>query len=206
MTEGNLIILEGPDGSGKSTLSQCLADRLRADGISVSQFALPGNEIGTLGRMVHELHHNPQLHGIRGIDETSLQILHAAAHVDSIRTRIRPAIERGETVIMDRFWWSTVVYGRATGVDEDTLSILRQLAERQWSFVRPVASFVLLGEHAAVHQSGLEFERLRSAYKTFISELSAPFPVHVLDEKAGEATYLDRMMNGLSSLRRDRPT
>jgi thymidylate kinase len=49
MSTGRLIVLEGPDGAGKSTTSRYLADRLRTAGTFVSCFAFPGNELRSLG-------------------------------------------------------------------------------------------------------------------------------------------------------------
>ncbi len=201
MTPGRLIILEGPDGAGKSTTSRILTERLRADGKAVSCFAFPGNEPGTLGKLVHALHHAPEVHGVTRIDATGLQILHAAAHVDAIHTRIRPAYERGDTVIMDRYWWSTIVYGRVAGVDATTLNLLRQLAEHHWRFAAPTAAYLLMGPRSggtAPHDGG---DRLRSAYSEFVESLGLTFPVRVLHDEGSRADYSELILGGLAAPR-----
>src|SRR5713101_3899196 len=110
MTEfGNLIIFEGPDGSGKTTLSSALAETLLAKGMDCEHLAFPGREDGSLGKQVYRVHHDPRSAGIEALTPTSLQVLHIAAHIDAIESRIFPALHAGKSIILDRFWWSTWV-------------------------------------------------------------------------------------------------
>src|SRR5207249_4525469 len=108
---GKLIVFEGPDGSGKTTLSRLFADRARELGVPCDWFAFPGREGGTLGKHVYEIHHNLQTVGVKAINPASLQLLHIAAHIDALEGRILPALKQGRHIVLDRFWWSTLVYG-----------------------------------------------------------------------------------------------
>jgi thymidylate kinase len=140
---GQLIVLEGPDGSGKSTLSRFLAEHLKNRNIECQYFAFPGLTDGTLGKLVHDLHHSPISAGVTSITPTSLQLLHIAAHVDAIESRIIPALKNGKTVILDRFWWSTWVYGKVTRVSENILRSMIRSERIAWGKVRPTRVFLV---------------------------------------------------------------
>jgi thymidylate kinase len=137
---GRLIVFEGPDGVGKSTLSRALVGRLREMGLNCDHLSFPGNEEGTIGHLVYEVHHNPASFGLTAITDASLQALHIAAHLDEIERRIMPALRGGSWVILDRFWWSTWVYGRAASVENPTLDALIQAELLHWRDIKPDAT------------------------------------------------------------------
>jgi thymidylate kinase len=132
-----LIVFEGADGAGKTTLIQAILDCLRGAGIKVERFAFPGAEAGTIGRLVYDIHHQPASFGIGAITPVSLQTLHVAAHADAIQTRIVPALRSGACVLLDRFWWSTWVYGVVAGVPVRILRPLIDFERTVWGATRP---------------------------------------------------------------------
>lgn len=113
--EGRFITFEGPEGGGKSTQVQALAEALRAEGRTVLVTREPG---GT-----------PLAEKIRGLvrDERadppvarSEVLLFLAARAQVVAEVIRPALARGEWVLCDRFADSTFAYqgyGRGIAVD-----------------------------------------------------------------------------------------
>ena len=115
-TTGRLFVFEGADGVGKSTVVEKVAEKLRKSGTDVLVLSFPGREPETLGNLVYAIHHDTTSQGIHEVSPASLQILHIAAHVDCLERRILPALIRGKTVILDRYWWSTVAYGTAVGI------------------------------------------------------------------------------------------
>lgn len=118
-----LIVLEGPDGVGKTTIARKLAARL--GGIYCS---FPGREVGTLGEQVYGIHHNNELKA----SPESLQLLHVAAHIDALQNRIIPWLEDDKIVVLDRCYWSTWVYGCVYGVNRKFLSDAIKLELPYW--------------------------------------------------------------------------
>ncbi len=201
MTLGRLIVLEGPDGGGKSTTAEVLAENLRASGKTVHLFAFPGNESGTVGRLIYDLHHKPETFGVQSVTPACLQVLHAAAHIDAIQTKIRPAFERGDTIIMDRFWWSTIIYGREAGVDERTLELLELLARHHWGFAIPSAAFVLFGPKERLQKAGGNGLQLRLAYCRFLESLETEFPVYSIERQDDRSSYAEQIVAKLDNIR-----
>jgi dTMP kinase len=72
--------------------------------------------------------------------------MHVAAHLDSLSRVILPSLRSGKDVVLDRYWWSTWVYGRTSGLSETTLRALLQVEWLVWGRVRP--SVVLLIERS----------------------------------------------------------
>lgn len=109
---GLFITLEGGDGSGKSTQSALLAEWLVGEGRTVVHSREPG---GTeLGVELREI----ILHRRGYITPRAEALLYAADRAQNIATRVRPAIDRGEIVIQDRYLDSSVAYqgaGRVLG-------------------------------------------------------------------------------------------
>src|SRR5439155_12811025 len=103
---------------------RALAGRLSANGFLCEWVSFPGREIGTLGKLVYEIHHDAAKAGVKAIDPTSLQLLHIAAHIDAIEARILPALKQGRHVVLDRFWWSTLVYGIVNGANKRSLKAM----------------------------------------------------------------------------------
>lgn len=161
MGTAELIVLEGPDGVGKSTLAKALADER-----SSALLSFPGRDSGTLGGLVYQLHHEAQsVFNIPLIAETSLQLLHIAAHVDAIERDILPLIAKGTSVVLDRYWWSTLIYGRLRGVDESSLQSAIAIERNAWGDTVP--SMIFLIDRAQPWRSDEgddRFESLRTAY------------------------------------------
>jgi dTMP kinase len=112
--DGLFIAFEGGDGAGKSTQVRLLARSLRARGRTVTVTRQPGGtELGVAIRdlVLHGDHVSPRA-------EALLFAADKAHHVDQL---VRPALERGEVVITDRYTDSSVAYqgaGRDLGADE----------------------------------------------------------------------------------------
>lgn len=155
---GELVVFEGLNDVGKTASSQRLASLLTASGVDAEWHSFPGSVTGTLGLHVRRLHQDPTQYGISAVSADSLQMLHVAAHTDTITSRILPAIRRGAVVVLDRFWWSTWAYGVCGGARRDSLRALVRIERHYWSGVRPILVAVLErpGATSMQHRSCLE--------------------------------------------------
>jgi dTMP kinase len=104
------VTFEGLDGSGKSTQAELLRERLEADGVEVVATREPG---GTeLGERIRDL----VLHGGH-VTPWAEALLYAASRAQHVEDVIRPALERGASVVCDRYVDSSVAYqGVARGL------------------------------------------------------------------------------------------
>ena len=109
---GLFLTLEGGDGSGKSTQMGALTEWLEQPGRTVVQSREPG---GTdLGLELREI----VLHRRGFIAPRAEALLYAADRAHHIATVVRPALERGDVVIQDRYLDSSVAYQGAGRVLE----------------------------------------------------------------------------------------
>jgi dTMP kinase len=113
---GLFIAFEGGDGAGKSTQAEKLTAALEAAGRTVVRTREPG---GTpVGEQLRSL---VLEHGNGEIDARTEALIFAASRAAHVAQVIRPAVERGEVVVCDRFIDSSVAYqgsGRALGTEE----------------------------------------------------------------------------------------
>lgn len=114
MTSGCFIVFEGGDGAGKSTQVGLLREALERAGREVTVTRQPG---GTpLGQKIRDL----VLHG-KHVAPRAEALLFAADKAHHVETLVRPALQRGEVVISDRYTDSSVAYqgaGRELGAQE----------------------------------------------------------------------------------------
>ncbi|GAA1139343.1 MULTISPECIES: dTMP kinase [Microbacterium] len=112
---GVWITLEGGDGSGKTTQANLLAGWLTDAGHAVLRTREPG------GSEVGELIRNIVLHHRGDIAPRAEALLYAADRAHHVATVVRPALDRGEVVLQDRYLDSSVAYqgaGRVLDGDE----------------------------------------------------------------------------------------
>jgi dTMP kinase len=172
---GLFVTLEGGEGAGKSVQSAALRERLCADGHTVVVTREPG---GTpLGERLRSILLDLSSDAL-SIDPFSETLLFLAARAELVTTVVRPALERGDIVICDRFADSTRAYqgfGRgvdvelidnlnaaATGGLEPNLTVLLDLPPEQGLARRPAQ-----GNDDRFEREDLAFhERVRAGFQT----------------------------------------
>ena len=118
------VTFEGPDGSGKTTQMQLLADWLRGRGFDVLTTREPGGT--SIGDQIRAILHDPKNADMRPATEALLFSASRAQIVDQV---IRPALRRGQIVLCDRYADSTMAYqGYGRGLDLDALRTITAFA------------------------------------------------------------------------------
>lgn len=171
MRRGKFITLEGGEGSGKSTNLQFIRDYLQQHNIQLIQTREPG------GTAIAEKIRGLLLErGEESVDPIAELLLMFAARAQHLQHVIRPALERGEWVLCDRFTDSTYAYqGGGRQMDQQTITWLEQTVQGE---LRPDLTIVLdvpveIGMQRAWQRGELDrfeserrefFERVRHSY------------------------------------------
>ena len=122
--EGIFLTLEGPDGCGKTTQANLLADWLEKRGHRVVRTREPGGS--PVAERIRALVLDVKQQGMRDLTEA---LLFAASRAQHVRDVIRPALSRGDVVVCDRFVDSSIVYqGAGRGLGESLVASLNEAA------------------------------------------------------------------------------
>ncbi|MCD1640665.1 dTMP kinase [Pseudomonas stutzeri] len=184
--KGLFVTLEGPEGAGKSTNREYLADRLRARGLDVVLTREPG---GTpLAERIRDLLLTPADEPMAVDTELLLVFAARAQHLAQV---IRPALARGAVVLCDRFTDATYAYqGGGRGLPLERIAQLETFVQGDLRpdltliFDLPVkvglARAAARGRLDRFEQEGIRFfEAVRSAYLQRAE--AAPSRYRVLD-------------------------
>jgi dTMP kinase len=108
--KGVLVVLEGIDGSGKTTQARALLGRLRRRGYRAVFFREPSR--GRWGREIKRL-------AVRDGSLTPEEELglFVKDRRENVERNLRPALETGQVVVLDRYYFSTIAYQGAKGID-----------------------------------------------------------------------------------------
>ncbi len=116
--KGLFIVMEGPDGSGKTTQINLLKEYLEESGYECLITREPGGTV--IGEEVRQLILNPEHKEMSPVTE---MLLYAASRAQLVHEVIGPALEEGKIVISDRFVDSSIVYqGIARNLGISTVS------------------------------------------------------------------------------------
>jgi len=124
-----LIVLDGPDGCGKSTQAELLVKWLEGEDVPTSRFRDPGDT--AIGEKIREILLNPEH---LAMDTRTELLLYMAARAQLWAEKIAPALNENHCVILDRWLSSTCAYqGFAGGFGADkVIGIATDCLERVW--------------------------------------------------------------------------
>jgi dTMP kinase len=115
LSKGCLVAIEGIDGSGKSTQAKRLARYFSQTGLTVRVLREPTD--GPCGQEIRRLARE----GRRQVTPEQELELFIQDRIEDCRKNIRPALERRELVLIDRYYFSTIAYQGALGLDTEEI-------------------------------------------------------------------------------------
>jgi len=134
---GTLIVLEGLDGSGRSTQIALLQEWLESEGFAVQTSGLRRSNL--VGRDIDELLAK------NAVTRLTLALMYATDFFDQLEHRIVPALRSGTVVLADRFIFTLIARSVVRGINRDYLTGLYAMALRPnltfWLNVRPETAF-----------------------------------------------------------------
>ncbi len=134
---GSLIVIEGMDGSGRSTQIALLQEWLESEGFAVQTSGLRRSNL--VGRDIDELLAK------NAATRLTLALMYATDFFDQMEHRILPALRSGTIVLADRFIFTLIARGVVRGINRDYMSGLYAMALRPhltfWLNVRPETAF-----------------------------------------------------------------
>jgi dTMP kinase len=127
--QGKFIVLDGPDGCGKTTQAKLLADWLQEQGVDVATFRDPGDT--AIGEKIRQILLSPQHDTMSTATEV---LLYMAARAQLWAEKIAPALKANKCVVLDRWLSSTCAYqGYAGGFGVDNVvKVATDSLERVW--------------------------------------------------------------------------
>ena len=125
MSSARLIAFEGVDGAGKSTALLRVAERLRAQGVRVYLPREGKEHVSRPTRMIRQLTRDPRNYMLSPQAEL---LLYCAREAQVMNELVRPALARGDTVLVDRSFLTPIVLGMARGLKREECEAAARLA------------------------------------------------------------------------------
>ncbi|MBZ5700501.1 MAG: dTMP kinase [Acidobacteriia bacterium] len=134
---GKLVVIEGMDGSGRSTQIALLQEWLESEGFAVQTSGLRRSYL--VGKDID------QLLARNAVTRMTLALMYATDFFDQLEHRVLPALRAGTVVLADRFIYTLMARGVVRGINRDYLTGLYAMALRPhltfWLNVRPETAF-----------------------------------------------------------------
>lgn len=165
MNRGKYIVLEGPEGVGKTTQIQELARRLQAAGLPVRTLREPDSQSDLTARALRQLTQDPRY----PMNTNTEVLLYNAARSQSLQV-IKKSVEQGIICVVDRNYLTTLAiqyYGRGDVPDYETINRIISFAVNG---VEPDLTIILdapvplLKERAKARGQGERFDNLDEAF------------------------------------------
>ena len=143
-SRGIFICVEGLDGCGKTTQAKLLVKRLKKTQEAIYT-AEPSK--GEIGKLVKKCYLHAKKRGLAAVEA----LLFAADRLEHLKNEVLPALDKGKTVVSDRYVFSSLAYQGAVGLDLDWIEEINKQA------VRPdLAIFIDVEPETVIHRLKLK--------------------------------------------------
>jgi dTMP kinase len=165
--KGAFIVIEGLDGSGKTTQAKILAARLRRSHRAVYTQEPSGGKIGAFIR-------NYILYGANRPPIIVEALLFAADRIDHVQNEVQPALSKGFIVVSDRYVYSSLAYQGSAGLSLDWIEAINQHALQPdlalFIDVNPELVLRRLKRRKSVMENLETQRRVREIYQKFVDK------------------------------------
>lgn len=199
-----LLVLEGPEGAGKSTQLRLLSEWLVARGHEVIAVREPGGTV--LGDEIRRILLDPE----SDIVPSAEALLFMASRGQLVERVLRPAAESNTIVLLDRFFLSTYAYqGAGRGISEEDIATANRIATGglqpdltlllDISAEEGLARVVRRGAHDRMERAAGAFhDRVAAAFRRFAtpewqSRHPECGPIAVIDARGSESAVFERL-------------
>lgn len=160
--KGAFIVIEGLDGSGKTTQAKLLAQRL-PDAVCTAE---PSH--GKIGTYIRK----SVLYGGERASVLVEALLFAADRIEHIQSEVQPALDKGQVVVCDRYTYSSLAYQGSAGVSLDWIQAINQHTLKPdlavFIDVDPEAVLARLKRRKSVMETLETQRKVRQIYEKFV--------------------------------------
>jgi len=180
---GSLVVFEGPDDTGKSTLINHLRQQQLFDGALFTH--QPSGET-SLGETIYRI---TETFSSLEMNALTRQFLHLASHAEHYEHYLLPELQKGG-VFLDRCWWSTIAYGWYAGGINMELEAFSDMVQLPTQGKMPSVVFLLMNSYGEQPSTAL-LEGYWSLAEQY-SETTVLVPVASVAERA--ALVVDQLL------------
>jgi len=194
LKKGVLIVFEGIDGAGKSTQAEILLKKLDERGYTVVCFREPSDSKWGL-----EIKRKAQ-HADSLMPQEELELFQRDRK-ENVKNNLKPSLERKEIIILDRYYFSTIAYQGAKGIDPESIRERNEVfvVRPDLVFIMDVAAGQGLERIEDREQRDMLFERedylakVRQLFKSFhgdnIHHIDATLSIEQIAEQIENITF-----------------
>jgi hypothetical protein len=195
---GRLIVFEGPDGVGKTTLAARLAERLATTG-RCAAVTLPRRATKPATRIRLDVRNDQAL---RIDTPLGLAALELSAQVDAVEKHVLPALRSGVDVVLDGWWWTPWVRWLRGGLGRESVEHLAGVHQACWREIAPTL-IVLVRRTEPLpgsHDDPADWANQVAEYDRLASALLSRSTLLVLEDPTRPSIAIDEVAAILSTI------